>query len=399
MKRIFLQFYYLNLLRIKAKFRLHNGFSSVWELSNPIWVVTDPFEKNIPPLPEEANEIYCSIFTEYEFTIARSWASANPQIKFILGGPAIWPRNELSTKSFGVVSRTDNFTPLPENVEIRLGLAEDIFNTNWKPDRWHVELPDAVKSEVVLYSYYVYDECYWGKCTFCNKSWDGTSLIDPKWKRGCNSFSALENAPPGIIWLATDSMPPHLLELLPDLPQDKSYMFAMRAGTEEARIVDCFTNEIQHSDEIRFFPQIGIEFPSSRMLKRMKKGITIDNLLKVLNILTLNPSIAVVCNLIIGWPDLIEEDIKEAEEFYSKLENPEKIKFALNWLYLPGCKSQNKIINYFSKLDDKAFNLNKKYFEILTETYRITDVDYAPVAKKWIAQNFDVKKEDHLIGC
>jgi hypothetical protein len=326
---------------------LRNGFSSVGEViknrGDIIWV--DPYQNYFP---EVDNEVYISCGFEIEFIYIEEWVRKRPDIKFIVGGPAV------SYMNFSI--------DLP-NVYFDNRYMFELLNITPTSDMWSLKIPEAAK-ENKLYIYYTYpltfgNSCYWGKCTICNRK---TQLeidlqIDkiPILKPNRN-----------IVWLNKLSITAKdILIIFPTLSKESFYSFFIRG---DSVVLDAL-NKIQIVDTLR--PIIGVEFPSNRMLNLMNKGINIETLLKVIITLAQNGCLIKLC-VIHGWPNLIEDDVKSVEYFLSKLEPFKKQVVCFNhWLFshtkedntMPYKTKYDKLY-YIYKLDKEQMKLNNKVLNL-----------------------------------
>jgi radical SAM superfamily enzyme YgiQ (UPF0313 family) len=122
------------------------------------------------------------------------------------------------------------------------------------------------------------------------------------------------------IWLHTFSIPPEMIrDVLPKLPDrnDVNYITYMRADKNVYESLLYAFKKLRVSGNFLFF-DLGIEVPSNRMLKWMKKGSTVQNYLKVIELLYKN-NCRMHFNLMSEWPNLTEDDVIQTEYFLSEL--------------------------------------------------------------------------------
>ncbi len=299
----FIQFYYKSIdpFTQRPMTALQNGFHHVWDYANPIWVELkltkeeDGVSLKIMWPEELPKTVYLSIWTARQMHEVLVFAKKHSHIKFIVGGPCIWP----NTKPMHI--------RLPKNIELKYGLAEDIFDLAVDLKRWKL-VPPSTEFRL-KYSYRIGSQCYWGKCVFCNYS-DAD-------KRGYD-FEPLFSAPSGVVRLVTPSLAPNEIKLLSELDyNDKIYHFYLKGGEDEYQALFKEFPLIEKRGR-RLTPIIGVEFPSDRMLGFMNKGISIVSLVKTIKLL-----IAARCRVellfIAGWPNLTEEDLVEADKFFDEI--------------------------------------------------------------------------------
>jgi len=291
-------------------YSLHNGFSFVSDEANPVWVQIDklsPYSRDVK-LPYIAKKVYCSVFFWNEINVVMEWALQYPEIQFIIGGPAVYP--------FGC---TFNMQP-PKNVTIMRDLAETIFGREPSPKTWKINLPAFKKPLDIAYSFFISDNCYWGKCSFCRHQFYKGCVP----KQRTYDLKTLENAPGGGVFLATDCLLPSDYYILEQLNyDDKFYKVFIKAGNvENLKMKEVFPN-ITNPKKLKFI--IGVEFPSNKILSNINKGCTKEQLVDLINFISSCGSL-VVLSYIIGWRDLEESDIEEASEFFSKISNMDTIR-------------------------------------------------------------------------
>ena len=289
-----------------SKFHLlANGFSYVWDYANPVWVELDQKLNVVTPIDfSNYQVVYVSVsFFEHIF-IVLDWARENPQISFIMGGPAITALPALQWEMYKI----------PSNVTGLDSLAESIFGLPLDPKRFKLVPPDPTISK--LYNFHIENGCYWGGCKFC---------IYPKHYQGGDmgfDLEALWNAPPGGVWLGTSSISPKNCRIFTELNYtDKRYHCYVRGDSLILDALPKVLSNVKQPSSLRFL--VGVEFPSNRMLKIMNKCTDIDTLARVINIL-IDAKCKVSLTFMTGWGCLEENDIKEAEKFFKMLPDGSK---------------------------------------------------------------------------
>ena len=76
----------------------------------------------------------------------------------------------------------------------------------------------------------------------------------------------------------------------------------------------------------------GIEFPSDRMWKYLNKGTHMDEVLETLEF-CMQSGFKVNANVILGWNNLIEQDLKDLEGFMDNLSEQAVTTLQLRWLF------------------------------------------------------------------
>jgi hypothetical protein len=315
---LFVQFYYDNYHNNNASVILDNGFQNVYHdcinVGDFLWVrhfeTEHEMEKN--RLPIHSGTVYVSAFYYDHLIQAYIWARQYPQIKFIIGGPAV---------------RYGNYTcdQKPRNLLSNTGLAEEVIFGKSKPNKqWAIDIPkELIKDKKeVRFSYNLDRRCYWGKCIYC----DG--YVKSQEKSMNNDMSNLHIPDIDIrkmIRLNIPSMPPVFFsKMLKKLPRrsDVIYDFFVRGGEETiphltSGMKQCENGNGPGPDQFRWV--VGIEWPSDRMLAYMKKGTTNDHLLQLLR-LAGKYQVPVGMPFIFGWNNLTKDDVLHAKQFINEVE-------------------------------------------------------------------------------
>jgi radical SAM superfamily enzyme YgiQ (UPF0313 family) len=77
---------------------------------------------------------------------------------------------------------------------------------------------------------------------------------------------------------------------------------------------------------------LGIEFPSDRMLRHAGKGVDKEEILESLRICGAN-GVAVNGNVVLGWNNLREEDLRELEDFLERMPEGAMTSMQVRWLF------------------------------------------------------------------
>ena len=340
---LFLQFYN------KTKggyFDLCNGFSDTYDLCKSkgdfFWTEHEPDRKKWfidetyteRKLPINNGTVYISaIYTNHLYQ-SYVWAKEYPHIQFIVGGPVAAERRIDSKGWNPLYFKIDSHSILPANLKITGKSVEDWFGVRNFSGKWKLDVPAIVPDDGRIYFSYTLDNgCYWSRCIFCNIALHAKDLFRNR-KNMDFEFQDLAHNGTKIVRLNTGSITiPYIREVMPALPSrhDMEYRLFMRpAKAENKALQEALQN---HSGE---FPHcvlgFGIEFPSNRMLRYIDKGGTTDEILGFLSLCKRN-QIRVNANLILGWDNLIKEDIKEMEDFMERVPENSITTVQMRWLF------------------------------------------------------------------
>lgn len=283
-----------------SSYRLfQNGFSYVWDYcknnGDVVWVTHGD------NLPITKGTAYVSAWFKEDGIEAVRWAKENPNLNVILGGP-LFAHYDIS-----IGKDLQNFR------YIKYKNAEEVFNItsdlNWKLD----VLPGY---ENVGYSFGITKGigCYWGECCYC-KMHKGAIYRD------FTDLPIIEYPGNKFIWMHTFSISPEMVRtVLPSIPkrEDVNYITYMRADKNIYNALVYAFKNLKVDGNYLFF-DLGIEVPSDRMLKWMKKGSTVKDYLKVIELLYKH-NCRMHFNLMSEWPNLVDEDVTKVDYFLSCLE-------------------------------------------------------------------------------
>jgi len=303
MDKLFIMFHKesKNLFGLKGIQSFQNGFSHTWnnckKQGDMIWL------KHGEDPPITKGTIFVSTWYKADGLEAERWALENPNLNVVIGGPL------LSHYKINIGKELHNFKQIQkQNVEESLNIP--ITN-------WNLEILPGYDN--IIYSFGITNGigCYWGKCSFCKYHHKAI-------------YREFENIPmidyPGhkYIWLHTFSMPSYMInEIYSKLPnrKDVSYITYMRADKKILNSLKKVFNKPSIPTENLMF-DLGIEVPSNRMLKWMKKGTTVESYLELINFLC-KKKCKLHFNLMVDWPNLTEEDVKDVENFLKNLKTIE----------------------------------------------------------------------------
>jgi len=226
-----------------------------------------------------------------------------------VGGPAI-------DRGGVQISQQDE---IPKNLYITTESVEEYFGVPEYSQKWGLELPTNMdKDYAIFFTYPLDNDCYWGKCIFCRYI---TQKCKSRIRKNLGyEFLDLETDRLKMVWLQTNALTPaNIRRVLHSLTyrDDIFYSSFIRGSAAEAEALeDTLSNPKVVPSKIKL--NMGIELPSNRMLKFMKKGVTKEEILKTLNVAD-KYGLPLTLYFMLGWPDLTEQDVKEVEEFASMM--------------------------------------------------------------------------------
>ena len=326
---------------------LANGFSDTYDLcldkGDFYWVEHEAesrkwyFEETYlhRHLPLDKGTVYISASYINHLYQAFVWAGQYPQIEFVVGGPVAASRGCSSEGWDPLYFQIRDKAVFPDNLTITGQSVEDMFAVPDFSGKWRLEVPEAVAgTEVPIYFSYTLDNgCYWGKCIYCNIKEAPRELFRRRNELGFE-FEALTHPGRKIVRLNTGSITPgYIRRVFPDLPfgnnlEYRTFIRSAKAENQALRQV--------LKDKSRGFPPltlgIGIEYPSDRMLEFMGKGIGNEDILETLQI-CVEHGIKVNGNVILGWGNLVQEDLKDLERFFERMPEGSMTTAQLRWLF------------------------------------------------------------------
>jgi len=325
-------------------FDLCNGFSDTWDLCKSkgdfLWVPLeqDPDqwydEAAYPPipLPIQKGTVHVSASYVNHLYQACLWAKTYPDVQVVVGGPVASERYTGKPGWHPVHFKVEK--PLPSNLTLTGQSVERFFGVPEFSGKWRLELPRQIPDDgCIYYSYTLENQCYWKKCPFCSiarhtaEHFRKRPLLDL-------AFKDLTYHGHKIVRLNTGSMTPeHIRQLLPMLPvrPDMEYRFFMRAAAAETRAMkDAAARMAGHIPDCTL--GFGIEFPSDRMWRYLNKGTRMEEVVKTLEFCT-ETGFKVNANVILGWNNLVDQDIQDLEGFMHRLSGKTVTTLQLRWLF------------------------------------------------------------------
>lgn len=308
---IFLQFYNYRYAPGTNSVVLQNGFSTAESVckkyGDMVWLegfefIEDGSDLTVPDmvLPIDKGTVFVSCLNVINVFCVFELAKKYPNIKFVSGGPAF------RCLSFSLIDDK------PENVIFSTLTVEEYFN---EPGGvWGLTLPDNKFEMPLFFSYFLDEDCYYGRCIFCsfNKSYH-RSNEDP----GFEFVDYIKNTDLHTIFLASPALTSCFIENhLSDLPDiNTSYMTFIRPDKTTNESLKKGLNFKFKNATINFY--IGIDFFSNAALKKIDKQLTVEDCFDTIDII-LEKGFNVSATTILGWPFLSIEDVSEAKKWVDK---------------------------------------------------------------------------------
>ena len=308
---------------------LHNGFSNTHhickEFGDMVWVDSDEMD-----LPDVHGTIYISALFHRELIKCLEWAKHHPQAHLIIGGPAVWARGYCFEES------------VPPNVELYKGTVEEFFGCGASKE-WDIELPTS-ENNYYLFSYTTARRCYWRRCNFCSYP-----KYSDLYARGLDGLHIPDTKTQLSVWFASHCLSPEFIanefSKLPNI--NGRYFGFVRADDAVLGVLEKALQVVNRDADGKSLIRLcfGVECPSDRMLQWMDKGTTVDNLLKITDLLV-KYDCPFTFSLIEGWTNLEASDVQKVQEFCYKINSlmDRKLRVRLNPLSLVDCQDADSIV-------------------------------------------------------
>jgi len=371
-------------------FDLCNGFSDTYdlckskgdfyltehEIDRTKWYLDETYENR--PLPINRGTVYISAIYMNHLYQSYVWAKQYPDIRFVVGGPIAAERHIGRNRWHPLYVKVDNDDMLPPNLKITGQSVEDWFGVPNFSGKWRVDVPEFVPDDSRIYFSYTLDNgCYWRKCVFCNIALNAREVFRKR-KDMNYEFKDMEHKGRKIVRLNTGSITTkYIKEVLPEVPRgnDIEYrLFVRPAKAENAalrQVLSEFGGKIP-----KLVLGFGMEFPTNRMLEYIGKGCSTNELLEFLQICHEN-NIHINANFILGWDNLIEDDIVELEKFMGSMPENSITTFQMRWLFAhphtkvhDTCKGRAVKLGPFyegfrTEINERQLELNKEAGDII----------------------------------
>jgi hypothetical protein len=300
MKKYFLQFYREeDFLYGNERFvNFNNGLSYVWdqikEQGEIVWREVDD-----ESLVATEGEIYASVWYTKNLRLLYNWAKTYPDLQVYACGPLVLHYGISLGKELS-------------NFHVSNANAEDLL-CNGKISSWNLEIINTDKP--IGYSVSLVDGygCYWGKCRYCK--------ITGKLKyRDIDEVPVIEHPNKKFIWLHVYSLSPNFMEKLYSKFEDRNdvvYATYVRGDKYITKALIDTLPKLKVDPRYLAF-NMGVEFPSDKMLKYMDKGATVSEYLEFIKVCCDN-RIRLHFNFILGWKGTDYSDVKSVEYFLNEI--------------------------------------------------------------------------------
>lgn len=307
------------------------------------------------------------------------WALRYPDIQFIVGGPCImFPYWKV-------------LKPLPINILLVEESLEEYFGISNFSYKWKLKVPLNIKDgRIISYNYFLEKYCHWRKCMFC--AFTRNTNINHRFREDIRyEFMNVDYDGKKEIRVGSDSLSPkYITKFFQDIPYMsdlKQYRVFMRPDKYEMRSLQ----SLRGNFNIKF--NMGLEFPTKRMWRYMSKGFDYKTVSDCLNYMASDERFSMILNFIIGWNNLVEQDLVELEIFLRRLSFSKDTTFSIHTLYILGDLKfggiynplkeliydnvffvgwKPKISKYQQKLNQEAIKILKRVAKEKSVSYRVT---------------------------
>ena len=313
---LFIEFYY-ELQGIftnnELVYTINNSFASI-ETDIHEYIKIDRFYKtpkkvleeyiNIIDRYKECSSVFVSCLTIEDVVLTFLVADKFKEKGFLIGGTG-------SRYVYSIKKRGYNFD-CPPNVEITPYKLSNYFILR-KPK---FRVPKDLDTKKFNFIYGVDTPCSWQKCKFCTDTFKcfGKKIYETDICYFAPTFPSNLFADYISITISTPNVTEDIFSKLVNvfngMLNDVRFFVFIRADVDIDSII------MSGIDMKRFTFWIGLEFPGDRILSVINKGVTTEQYLRLAEKLT-NSGATVIFGVIIGWPFIINNDVKEAEIFLS----------------------------------------------------------------------------------
>jgi len=307
------------------------------------------------------------------------WAIRYPDINFIVGGPCIvYPSYKIQKQ-------------LPKNIILYDNSIEKYFNISEFSYNWKLEIPSQIKkNKTISYNYFLEKLCYWRKCNFC--IYTNQMNIEPRTRKEFKyEFKDVIYNGKKEIRIGSDSLSSYniknFIANIPYVENLKQYRVFLRPSKKELESL----KSIDFNYNMKF--NMGLEFPSERMWNNMKKGFSFKYVKDTINYISTKKNFSMILNFIIGWNNLIEQDLYDMELFLENLNFSDNTTLSIHGLYIlynPKFTNINNATKIFllddlfflgwkPKISKEQIKLNNKAVEILKSLAKRKQIEYSIV--------------------
>lgn len=276
---------------------LHNGFSSAYEnlkhFGDFLW------HKSGSKLTLTSGKVYASLMYGDNVENLMEAARNNPDLEIHVGGPLI------SVNDIKKDPDVPNFITHP-NI-----MVEELFDLKHDPYAWGLPIPKLPVGFPIAYNFGAVHGtgCPWAKCTFC-KCQRSTSNYEElaRLKRDVPVINYFGHKD---IWVRSASMEPAFLDKMP-YREDVTYHNYLRGDWVNY-------GKLVHANlHPGMLFSLGVEIPSNRMLKKLKKGTSTSSIRQTIKLLN-SEGCRIHINLMLGFNDFKWEDVQEISEWLNLL--------------------------------------------------------------------------------
>jgi len=372
---LFIQFY-SKVENIKNRFELGNGFSDTYDICKNkgdfIWLEHKMVNRDLENYGYSSDfiidkgTVYVSASYTSQLYQIYLWALENENINFRVGGPSI------SSNAFVLEEA------LPKNITLINNSVEEYFGIPNFSQEWKLEVPsDIPNDKIIIFSYTLENKCYWHRCKFCTFSRYRKDMVYRRRKIINYEFKDINYNGKKEVRIGSDAIiPSDIKEFISNAPSFnglKEYRSFMRATKKELDAL----RKTKNLTKVRF--TLGLEFPSERMWRNVDKGYNRQDVLDTINFLSDKKS-HLVLGIIIGWNNLIKEDIVELRSFMDQLSLPSDTALVLHNLFIYPNTDLYKLYEkheefrvgpfytgFYPKLDSEQSKLNEEAKQIVVD--------------------------------
>lgn len=372
MDTLFLQFYSKQTKKDGSnEFTLNNGFSdTLLECKNRgdvIWYEHDLdylkyYNKNeysIRELPISKGTVYISAVYPNHLYQSYLWSKMYPNIQFNVGGPMLFGCENNNKFLFFDVNED-----LPKNLYLTGKSVEQMLDIPDYSVPWSLETPnESTYNDSLKFSYTLENQCYYKKCIFCSTTYQRNNQY--RFRKNMNlDYIQFSNYKSNIIRLNTGSITPyHIENMIPKLSSANNtehYIFIRIVKKD----LESFRKTLSTLDVIpNFNIGIGLEFPTKRMWRYIRKGFSFDNVLLLADICN-QFNLKICLNFVIGWNNLTLQDIIELEQNLNKIPNNVIKSVRLWWLF---AHHRTEIFNTYNGKSENSLSLDPFDFGFLVK--------------------------------
>jgi radical SAM superfamily enzyme YgiQ (UPF0313 family) len=236
-------------------------------------------------------------------------AQENPKLNIHMGGPYF--------AHYGF-KRND----IPNLIGYGQKTVYELFDFPFNENDWHFKVPEGFDHLPINYTYprQVGYGCRWGQCTFCKQNHAARTYHYDI--RELNRIPIVDHPKDKYIWIHNSSpLPQEILAtllLLPDredlyigsyLRGDKKIYKSLKEGFSKTKY-----------DTSHLHISLGVEIPSDRLLRYIKKGTSRKWLAENIKLMDKN-NVKIHMNLMGGFGNITKEDVDEIIKFWEDLKS------------------------------------------------------------------------------